>query len=235
MENFCDFITNPDWWSVIATFVAAFVAAVITYVLGKRQNELQQQQLKLQERQNDLQEQQARQQEYDVYRRLYSIVRKINNLANNIVININDHLSYKEFYVSFESYIKEVLEYINRIESELDECSIDFELKFSKEQNDYVYCLQLLTSTRLLVQLFENIHLRGGIQFIQETGVNPIIEQRRGSTNVVIDSILKKVASDCNKQAIRTSLEGYILARKHILDMRIVEKIKERITPIYTK
>ena len=55
MEKFCDFITNPDWWSVIATFVAAIVAAEITYVLGRRQNELQQQQLKLQEQQNDIQ------------------------------------------------------------------------------------------------------------------------------------------------------------------------------------
>ena len=27
MEKFCDFITNPNWWSVIATFVAAIVAA----------------------------------------------------------------------------------------------------------------------------------------------------------------------------------------------------------------
>ena len=55
MEKFCDFITNPDWWSVVATIIAAIVAAVITYVLGRRQNELQQQQLKIQERQNDLQ------------------------------------------------------------------------------------------------------------------------------------------------------------------------------------
>ena len=72
MERFCDFITNPAWWSVIATFVAAIVAACITSKFSKRQNELQEQQLKIQERQNELQEQQIKQQEYDVYRRIYT-------------------------------------------------------------------------------------------------------------------------------------------------------------------
>ena len=66
MENLCKFITNPDWWSVIATIIAAITAAVITYVLGRRQNELQQQQLKLQEQQNELQRQQIKQQEYEL-------------------------------------------------------------------------------------------------------------------------------------------------------------------------
>ena len=74
MDKFCDFITNPDWWSVVATIIAAIVAACITSKFSKRQTELQEQQLKIQEHQNELQEQQIKlqeqqnkQQEYNLY------------------------------------------------------------------------------------------------------------------------------------------------------------------------
>ena len=63
MEKLIDFITNPDWWSVIATIMAAIVAAGITSKFSKRQTELQEQQLKIQERQNELQAQQVKLQE----------------------------------------------------------------------------------------------------------------------------------------------------------------------------
>ena len=63
LNKLVEFITNPAWWSVIATFVAAYVAARITSKFSKRQNELQEQQLKIQERQNELQEQQIKLQE----------------------------------------------------------------------------------------------------------------------------------------------------------------------------
>ena len=66
MEKFCDFITDPDWWSIAVTFFAAIVAAVITYVLGRRQNELQQQQLKLQKQQNEIQKYQTKLQEQQI-------------------------------------------------------------------------------------------------------------------------------------------------------------------------
>ena len=57
MDGLVKFITDPAWWSVIATFVAAAVAACITSKFSKRQTELQEQQLKIQQRQNELQEQ----------------------------------------------------------------------------------------------------------------------------------------------------------------------------------
>ena len=63
MEKLCNFITNPDWWSVVVTFFAAIVATVITYKLGKRQSKLQEEQLKLQEQQNSIQEYQNKLQE----------------------------------------------------------------------------------------------------------------------------------------------------------------------------
>ena len=48
-------LDSPDWWGFGATVFVGIVAAGITWILGRRQNELQEQQLKIQERQNELQ------------------------------------------------------------------------------------------------------------------------------------------------------------------------------------
>jgi mannitol-specific phosphotransferase system IIBC component len=106
MEKFCDFITNPEWWSVIATIFAAIAAAVITFVLGRRQNDLQQQQLKLQERQNELQEQQIKLQEqqnelqkqqnsiqtHEMRKMIYNFMHDINGLAAIFLTEIKNFL-----------------------------------------------------------------------------------------------------------------------------------------------
>lgn len=92
MDNFCDFITNPDWWSVIATILAAITVAVITYVLGKRQNELQQQQLKLQEQQIKLQEQQNYIQGYEMHKMMFHFIYRTNSFAAILLPRIYDYL-----------------------------------------------------------------------------------------------------------------------------------------------
>jgi hypothetical protein len=67
VEKLIDAIHQPDWWGFGATIFVGIVAAAITYVLGKRQN--------------DLQEQQTKQQEYELYRRLYKLFFAIHNTA----------------------------------------------------------------------------------------------------------------------------------------------------------
>ena len=78
MRILCIDLTNPEWWSVIATFFAAIVAARITSKFSKRQNELQEQQNKLQERQ-------IRAQEYEVYKRLYMLLGNANREIDNFI------------------------------------------------------------------------------------------------------------------------------------------------------
>ena len=93
MNGFYKFITNPDWWSVIATIIAAVIAACITYKLGKRQNELHNQQLNIQKRQNELQEQQLelekkqiKQNNYEIYHRVYECISNIELYAETLII-----------------------------------------------------------------------------------------------------------------------------------------------------
>ena len=49
MNILCIDLSCPECWDTIATVFVGLVAAWITYKLGKRQNELQQQQLKQQD------------------------------------------------------------------------------------------------------------------------------------------------------------------------------------------
>ena len=178
MEKFCDFIANPDWWSVIATIIAAIVAAVITYVLGKRQNELQQQQLKLQEQQNEiqkyqtkLQEQQVRAQEYEVYKRLYMLVSNANREIDNF-INDLDFLLYKPWHDSNEGALNHKKKHIDKLFNDLRDSYVDYELKLSKEtfnKDGYLNILNLMS--RVLQHTIDSLekgetHLSQGCQRI---------------------------------------------------------------------
>lgn len=80
-------LDSPDWWSTGATILAAIVASIITFVLGKRQNKLHQQQLELQEQQNKLQKQQIMLQKqqnaiqcYEIYKNTQQVFASINFL-----------------------------------------------------------------------------------------------------------------------------------------------------------
>ena len=115
LELLAENASSPDWWSVIATILAAIAAAVITYVLGRRQNELQQQQLKLQEQQNEiqkyqtkLQEQQVRAQEYEILKRLYILVSKANRLIDNF---IEDYSKNNHNFNNINKVFKKTIEY----------------------------------------------------------------------------------------------------------------------------
>ena len=124
LNKFIEFITNPAWWGVIATFVAAAVAAVITYVLGRRQNELQQQQL-------NLQEQQKKQQEYSLYNRLYKLVKDMDCLLKNHLYDI--FVYYGPLRDKYQEPFAKKIEQVSKCINVLDESWVDFELKFPNE------------------------------------------------------------------------------------------------------
>ena len=192
MEKFCDIITDPDWWSVVATIIAAIVAAVITYVLGRRQNELQQQQLKIQERQNDLQEQQVklqeqqneiqkyqtklqeqqvRAQEYEVYKRLYMLVSNANGEIDNFIEEL-DRLLWEPYYNSDKNALSRKKTHIDKLFNDLRDSYVDYELKLSKEtfnKDGYLNILNLMS--RVLQHTIDSLekgeaHLSQGHQTI---------------------------------------------------------------------
>ena len=133
MDCFYKFITNPDWWSVIATFLAAIVAAWITYKFGKRQNELQEQQIKLQKQQTKLQEQQILQQEYEIYSKLYKLVKRADVEIEHFLGVIVESLGVIRSKRADNGFLKLKLDYIERICNDLEQNAIDFEIKFTKD------------------------------------------------------------------------------------------------------
>ena len=158
MEKFCDFITNPDWWNVIATFAAAIVAACITSKFSKRQNELQEQQLKIQERQNELQEQQIKlqeqqnkQQEYDLYSRLYESLCDMNTFADTLIYKIYATISYSNDTNGIRDSFMKLFEEVNDLHSQLNKCSVDVDLKWAEQNKAIIEYYNLIISSRNLL------------------------------------------------------------------------------------
>ena len=175
MEKFCNFITNPDWWGVGATIIAAFVAAVITYVLGKRQNELQEQQLKIQERQNELQEQQLKLQEqqiklqeqqnaiqgYEMHKMMYQFVMETNAYAHGVIPQICHYLQEYNPYEDIAPLIK-MKEDVDAMSKDFNDKFVDINIQLSfLEAFDYD---NLLYDMKRVVEKLEEIINEGGIK-----------------------------------------------------------------------
>ena len=70
MEKFCDFITNPDWWSVILSAISTIAVIIIAAV------------------QIRLQKQQVRSQDYALYQQLYTCIKDINKLRDTYLYEL---------------------------------------------------------------------------------------------------------------------------------------------------
>lgn len=133
MDGFYKFITSPDWWSVIATFITAFAAAWITYKLGKQQEKLQKQQIKLQEQEN-------KRQEYEYYKDLYrfigSIYYALKGVCPNILNNIYSVLSSDFFKIK---RLKDYKGTIKKLRAQLYANEMEFNLKVKTKFDFYIY------------------------------------------------------------------------------------------------
>lgn len=132
MDGFCKFITSPDWWSVIATFITAIAAAWITYKLGKQQEKLQEQQIKLQKQEN-------KRQEYEYYKDLYrfigSIYYALKGVSPNILNNIYSVLP-SDFNIN---RLKDYKGTIEKLRAQLYANEMEFNLKVKTKFDFYIY------------------------------------------------------------------------------------------------
>lgn len=236
MERFCDFITNPAWWSVIATFVAAIVAACITSKFSKRQNELQEQQLKIKERQNELQEQQIKlqeqqnkQQEYEVYRALYVIIKEINHKANVLPNRIYEYFSISSYNDIFPNgFWKYMYKDVNALSSELSDKLADFELKFGNNEVNADNYYQLVCDMRMLLQFAERMEEEKYMVYIQQQGNHPAVKAINGDYSALLDAFAERTVYKPYKNAVRDRFALFITARQYVLNQNILDKIKER-------
>lgn len=241
MDTNCNFITDPAWWSVIATFVAAFVAAWITYKLGKRQNELQQQQLKLQEQQNDiqkyqtkLQEQQIRQQEYDLYRRMYSQVFELDFFNKTILNRIVAILTSNEDNKLRLKLLDDTWQEYETLSEKYGECTIDMELKQCGTGLDAKLYYDALQASRKVIQMFKYFVEQDFLIFSPSLAYSPLVEDPNTSTQQFIDIILQLFKGK-NTNLLARELMAHASIVERTKQSQLMATIKERITSNDTK
>ena len=231
MKGFIEFITDPALWGAMATIVAAIVAAWITYKLGKRQEELQQeqlklqeQQLKIQERQNELQEQQIRQQEYAIYKELYSTIKDIDCLGSIFLLRISDHFS----DASLKELSINTLKYLNDETSKLNErfaqCALDFELKLNGNMVDFNSYNQLLMQMQLLLMHIENMEQEKIITFVAANFENVPYYNRPSEIDIICERVVEE-----DRQTTRHILENFRSLQEKTLNLNTLDKIKKHI------
>ena len=236
MEKFCDFITDPDWWSIAVTFFAAVVAAWITWYLGKRQNELQQQQLKLQEQQNEiqkyqtkLQEQQIQQQEYDLYRRMYIRVFELDFFNKTMLRRIVAILTSNEDKNLRLKLIEDILQEYEKQSEEFNECSLDMDLKQCGEGIDAKYYYDALQASRKVIQMFKYFVEEGLLIFNPLLAYTPQVEDPNTTPKEFVDIILSLFRGS-NPQLLENELLAYASIVEKTNQAQLLKVIKGRIT-----
>ena len=234
LKELVEAVNTPDWWSVIATIIAAITAAVITYVLGRRQNELQQQQLKLQEQQNELQRQQIKQQEYELYRRMYTQVFEMDFFNKTILLRIVAILVSNEDNKLRLKLIDDIWREYEKRSEEFTQCTLDMELKKCGEGIDAKYYFDALQASRKVIQLFMYFIENNLLSFEPSLAYNPQIDNHDTPPEVFIDIILK-LFKGRNPIFLRNELLAYASIVEKTRQAQLLETIKNRITPTNNK
>lgn len=239
-------LNSPDLLSVGATVLAAVAAAVITYVLGKRQNELQKQQLKLQERQNELQEeqtrlqkqqnklqeQQIRVQEYGLLSKMYALVSETEKITGNLINIFYNYCAVSIYKGKDKDLLFIIQKDIRRLKQRFYDSLIDFELKLSQDFLAPAY-IDLLTETEMLLRIFIDLEQDGHLQPIKkDIEFNAILmAQRNQDITIVIDAIVERIINVKLRESVKNSLIGYTHHITSVLELEVLADIKKCIKP----
>ena len=115
-------LNSPDWWVIGITVVNALIMAWLGWG-----------QYKLQQRQTKLQEQQILQQEYEIYSKLYKLVKRADVEIDYFLNEIVESLGVIRSKRADNGFLKLKLDYIEQLCKDLEQNTIDFEIKFTKD------------------------------------------------------------------------------------------------------
>lgn len=214
MKYLCEFIANPEWWNVIATFVAAFVAAVITWIFGKRQEKLQQQQLELQKRQTEVVE-------YELYKRLALIIKEIHFEAKFVMFDVNHYLVNRINMHPNNIWRQRVNKCID-LNQRLDDCTMDIELKFSKGLIDIDAYKWVVMSMSQLSSMFESLLLENKV----DTTNNLSIKIEKPYLDFV--NLISQRVEETDRNEFAYLLLNFLNAKDGINEDGTMSKIKNR-------
>lgn len=233
MDKFCDFITNPDWWSVVATIIAAIVAACITSKFSKRQTELQEQQLKIQEHQNELQEQQIKlqeqqnkQQEYNLYRELYKSVLAVHQAADGFIFKIYSNIAMGDLKVYPWD---KTLDKIQQLQNDLQSAEIHIKLKLPEDAHrisQYSFLISTMIGLINRIIIFDNNN-----HIIKPSAVNitMILNNMKRNDDYLIPIILSQIEENDLKEDFKRALIGVSIMKKEFCEDAFLGKIKAKI------
>lgn len=214
MKYLCEFIANPEWWNVIATFVTAIVAAVITYIFGKRQEKIQQQQLMLQKRQTEVVE-------YELYKRLALIIKEIHFEAKFVMFDVNHYLVNRINMHPNNIWRQRVNKCID-LNQRLDDCTMDIELKFSKGFIDIDAYKWVLMSMGQFSSKFESLLLENKV----DTTNNLSIKIEKPYLDFV--NLISQRVEETDRNEFAYLLLNFLNAKDGINEDGTMSKIKNR-------
>ena len=241
-------LNSPDLLSVGATVLAAVVAAVITYVLGKRQNELQKQQLAIQVRQNELQAEQTRLQEqqnnlqevqtdlmkqqtkakeYNIYRGLYETVNSIHIATAGFVMKMYGTIVPKDNIKIYS--VDSIREEIANLKNDLSRKTIDVELKFP---NDYHRCESykfILALMETAVNRIDAIEKQGLINVDNLIDVQTIVSDINKGDKHLLGMIQSCISEGAQRKELIDTLIAISTLYEEVCDSAFLDKIKDKI------
>ena len=215
-------LSNPEWWNVITTFAAAIVAAVITFIFGKRQESLQRQHLKLQE-------QQTKQLDYQLYKSLYQVVSDANIEISNFLFILYVYISNAPKKDEVGTLLQREIEQLQKVDETILQCAIDFNLKFPKEQT-------LVQDYRYLIGVMLNIC--ANINELYKSGnlVNKKLVSERDDAMIkafcndgtLVGAILAHIKDKQARHKEYMFLSGFVYHKNILFEKNYLTKISER-------
>ena len=205
MDNFCDFITNPDWWSVMFSAISAIAVIVIAVV-----------QIRLQRRQ-------IKTAEFETYRQLYKFIYKLDNEIDSFVLNVCSILWESN---QGRNFIKQRKESVNNLRKELSQNIIDFDLKFSRKFFDdclYQNILGIMIhSWNSVDEMVKNDELR-----FEQCMPRLYYEDEYGDAEYAQDFV-NHIKNQELKDIYTLLFSGFLSHKQQIYDDAIFKRIKER-------
>lgn len=219
MENFCEFITDPEWWSVILSAISTIAVIVIAVV-----------QIRIQKQQTKLQEQQNRQQEYELYLSLYRIV---NNMDTLIAEHITTLIAYYGMFrnTANENFTAKI-RCASKCIKELDNRWLDFELKFPQEKDTFEKYRSVITEMQSTYNLLNNLVI---FETEENRDVRKIRMRCRGlscnddyETKIVLLSLL---GNRTTKNRLDICLSNFLKNKEELKKRNLLGKIAKHCNP----
>ena len=217
MERFVDFITNPEWWSVILSAVSAIAVIVIAVV------------------QIRLQRQQMKQQEYELYRKIFAYIWELDFFNKTMLHRIVALLASNEDKSLRLKLIDDIWKEYEKKSDEFTECTIDIELKQCGEGLDVKYYYDALQASRKVILMFKYFVDNELLGFKSSLADITQIENHNTPPEEFIDIIIFNLFKGRNPQLLRNELIAFVNIVQKTNQAQLLKVIKERITPANIK